>query len=62
MVGVKPSSNENELEALHRKSCLIIIIEEEETLQEVEEVEVEVQELPIVAINVISHGIDRLSV
>ena len=36
-------------------------IEEEELLQEMEEVEVEVEELPIVAINEISWGIDHLS-
>ena len=36
--------------------------EEEELLQEMEEVEVEVEELPIIAINAISWDIDRLSV
>ena len=36
--------------------------EEEELLQEVEEVEVEVEELPINAINEISWDIDHLSV
>ena len=39
-----------------------MIIEEEEILQGMEEEEAEVEELPIVAINAINWGIDRLSV
>ena len=40
----------------------MMITEEEETLQGMEEVITEVEELPIVAINAISWGIDRSSV
>ena len=62
MVGVKPSTNEKELTTLHNRSHFIMIIEEEETTQEMEEVEVEVEELLIIAINAISWGIGHLSV
>ena len=62
MAGVRPSTNEKELAALHSRSHLIMIIEDEETLQGIKEVEVEVEEPPIVAINAISWGIDRLNV
>ena len=62
MVGVTPSTSEKELAALHNKENLIMITEEEDTLQEMEEVEVEVEELPIVAINAISWGTNHFSV
>ena len=59
---VNPSTNKRELTTLHVKYNLIMTTEEEELLQEVEEAEVEVEELPIDAINAISWGIDHLSV
>ena len=62
MAGIKPSTNEKELTTLPNRSRLIMIIEEEETTQEMEEVEVEVEELLIIAINAISWGIGHLSV
>ena len=62
VVGVKPSTSEKDLAALHNRSSLIMIIKEGETLQEMEEVEVEVEELLIIAINAISWGIGHLSV
>ena len=43
MIGVKPSTNEKDLTTLHSRSCLIMITEEEETLQGMEEEEVEAE-------------------
>ena len=57
MARVKPSTNKRESAALQSRGNLIMTIEEEELLQEVEEVEVEVEELLIVAINAISWDI-----
>ena len=62
VVGVRSSTNEKEITTLHNRSHFRMIIEEEETPQEMEEVDVEADELPIVAINEISRGIDHLSV
>ena len=62
VAGIKPSTNEKELTTLHNRNHFIMIIEEEETTQEMEEVEVEVEELLIIAINAISWGIGHLSV
>ena len=50
------------LEAKEDNHSLIMTTEEEELLQEMEEVGVEVEELPIIAINAISWDIDHLSV
>ena len=62
VVGVRPSTNEKELAAQHIRDILIMITEEEETIQGIKEVVAEVQELPIVAISEISWGIDHSSV
>ena len=51
---IKPSTSKREPIALHNKDSLIMTTKEEELLQEVEEEEVEVEELPIDAINAIS--------
>ena len=61
VVGVIPPANKKGLATLHSRGNLIMTVEEEETLQEVEGPEVEVEELPIVAINAISFGINHLS-
>ena len=50
-----------ELATLHSRSNFIMITKEKEALQEMEEREVEVEELPIVAIYAISWGICHLS-
>ena len=62
VAGVRPSTIEKEPVALHNRDSLIMITEEEETLQGMEDEEAEVEELPIIAINAISWGIDHLSV
>ena len=54
MARVNTSTNKREPTTLHSRDNLIMAIEEEELLQEVEEAEVEVEELPIVVINAIS--------
>ena len=54
VTGVKPSTRDKDLESLHNKDSLSMTTKEEETLQEMEEAKVEVEELPIVAINEIS--------
>ena len=58
---VNPSTRKKEPTTLHNRDILIMTIEEEEFLQKVKEEEVEVEELPINAINEISWDIDRLS-
>ena len=62
MARIKPLTNEKELTTLHSRSCLIMITKEEETLQGMDEEEAGVEELPIIAMNAISWGIDHLSV
>ena len=62
MAGVKPSISKRELASLHSRNCLIMTTEEEETLQGMDEEEAGVEEVPIVAMNAISWGIDHLSV
>ena len=59
---VNPSTNKREPTTLHNRDSLIMTTGEEELLQEVEEVEVEVEELPIYDINAISWDIDSFSV
>ena len=54
MERVKPSTNKREPTTLHNKDNLIMTTEKEELLREVEEVEVEVQKLPIDSIDAIS--------
>ena len=58
----KPSTSAREVVALHRRGSLKLTTEEEEKLQEMEEEEAKVEELPIIATNAISWGIDHLSV
>ena len=59
---VKPSTSKREPTTLHSKDNLIMTTEEEELLREVEEEEVEVEELPIDAIDATSWDIGHLSV
>ena len=62
VASVNPSTNKREPTTLHNRDSPIMTIQEEELLEEVEQAEVEVEELPIVAINAISWDMDRLSV
>ena len=62
VVGVRAPTSKKGLEALRSRGHLEMTIEEEETLQEMEEVVAKVEELPIIAINAISWGIDHSSV
>lgn len=62
MVGVRPPTNKKGLAALHNRGCLEMTTKEEEILQGMNEVIAEVEGLPIIAINVISQGINHSSV
>lgn len=62
MARVKPSTRKREPTTLQSRDNLIMTTEEEEFLWKVEEAEVEVEELPIDAIDAINWDIDCLSV
>ena len=62
VAGVRPPASKKGLATIHNRGRQEMIAKGEEILQEMAEVATKVEELPIVAINTISWGIDHSSV